>query len=102
MSDQQYMSWFRQVVGMGWVCGLFQPPEILANYVLHYLPVMPYNDPVPYEHMERFMIEYATYSQLKTNMVSLEEAIAFFNAFYPDGRFRFEDCVGQRLPHGTA
>lgn len=82
MNEQHYMSWFRQVVEMGWTCGLYSPPEILLNYLIHGLSIQPYDEPVPYEHINRYMIDTTQIENLMTVKPTLREAIDYFNAFY--------------------
>ena len=89
MKTQQYMSWFRQVVEMGWTCGLYRPQEILANYLIHALPIQPYTDPVPYEHINRFMIDTMMNELMMTEKPTLDDAIKYFNSFYKDNRMDF-------------
>jgi len=78
----QYMSWFREVVEMGWTCGLYQPQEILLNYLMHYHQFAPYDEPLPYDHIERFMIDVTTSDYMSLKPATLAAAVKWFNEFY--------------------
>jgi hypothetical protein len=83
MKDERYMSWFRQVVEMGWTCGVYHPPEILANYFHGYLDaIRPHDEPIPYEFIERFMIDTTEHDFMLSKPPSLEHAIKHFDNYY--------------------
>jgi hypothetical protein len=93
MKDKHYMSWFRQVVEWGWTGGLYHPAEILTEYVRNYYSFTPYEVKLPYDHIERFMIDTTTHDIMSMESVSLQVAIDHFNAHYPDRRMDFGVCV---------
>ena len=91
MKNERYMSWFRQVVEMGWICGVYHPQEILANYLLGFYQFTPYSEPLPYDHIERFLIDTTTHDWCRGDheRPTLTESIKHFNRFYEDGRMDF-------------
>ena len=91
MKNEQYMSWFRGVVEMGWTCGLYHPQEILANYLRAFYQFTPYREPLPYDHIDRFLIDTTTHDFMRgdSNRPSLQESVEHFNRFYEDGRMDF-------------
>lgn len=91
MKDERYMSWFRQVVEMGWTCGVFHPQEILTNYLLSFYQFSPYSEPLPYDHIERFMIDTTQHDFMLPDRQrpSLQKAVKHFNLFYEDRRIDF-------------
>ena len=91
MTDERYMSWFRYVVEMGWVCGLYHPQEILSNYLRSFYMFTPYSEPLPYDHIERFMIDTTQGDLMRgdSNKPTLKESVEHFNRFYEDRRMDF-------------
>ena len=109
MKNEQYMSWFRGVVEMGWICGLYHPQEILANYLRAFYQFTPYTEPLPYDQIERFLIDTTTHDfmlvggpsrfscKLQRHVTargdserpSLQESVEHFNRFYEDRRMDF-------------
>ena len=85
------MSWFRQVVEDGWICGLYKPQEMLANYLLSFYQFSPYSEQLPYDHIERFMIDTTQHDWMRGNSEkpTLAESVEHFNRFYEDGRMDF-------------
>jgi len=81
------MSWFRQTVEMGWSCGLYKPQEILEYYLLSFYQFSPYSEPLPYDHIERFLIN--TTQHGNSERLTLEESVEHFNRFYEDRRMDF-------------
>ncbi len=91
MMNERYMSWFRQVVEMGWTCGLYKPPEILASYLRSFYMFTPHSEPLPFEHIERFMIDTTQHDWMRgdSEKPSLRQAVQHFRDFYADGRVDF-------------
>ena len=94
--EQRYMSWFRELVTMGWICSLYNPPEILANYLLHFRQFTPYGVSFPHDHIERFMIEVTQGDWMRgdSEKPTLAESVEHFNRFYADRRMDFGVYVG--------
>ena len=82
MKHERYMSWFREVVEMGWACGLYAPQEILLNYARSFHQYAPPDEEFPYEHVERFLIDITKVEWSANDTPTLKEAIESFNAFY--------------------
>jgi len=106
MKHERYMSWFREVVEMGWTCGLYKPQEILANYLHSFYMFTPYSEPFPFEHIERFIIDTTQHDWKRGNSErpTLQESVEHFDLFYLDSRMNFgmytrlgvEDAATQR------
>jgi hypothetical protein len=84
MTDERYMSWFRGVVEMGWVCGLYHPQEILCNYLRTFYQLASFDEELPFDHIERFMIDVTQGDFMlgDSEKPTLAQAVEHFNKFY--------------------
>ena len=87
--EKTYETWFKFVVETGWTCGLYHPVEILANYLMHYVGLQPYDEPFEYEYVEQYMIDTVQSDLMLSNKPSLKESVQRFNKFYKDNRMDF-------------
>lgn len=91
-----YHEWFEGVVECGWTCGIYNPIEILANWLRTMLPVIPYEEPIPIEYITQYMEDVTTLDLVLTRTPTREECIEHFNSHYKDGRMDFGEYLNEK------
>ncbi len=83
-----YNDWFKDVVESGWFCDVYDPIEILANYLLTWPMVHAYTDKMPTLFIKKYITTVAEGYWLESN-IPFENALKLFNDHYTDGRMDF-------------